>query len=232
MKRALLLLPLGCAISACGTMPPPAVGPTATLPTPDMGQEAYETEADPIYRLRPADMISVLVYREPELSVESVPVGLDGTIVFPVIGQIMVQGTTPGELSSIIADRLRVAGLKRPEVAVNLSDAASHRVTVEGGVDDPGVFEFEPGDRLSSAIALANGPTRIANLKQVAIFRRGGGGMMVAKFDYRAVSQGTMIDPVLEPGDRVVVGTSGLSQFWQDLLRALPAFGLFTNVNW
>ena len=55
---------------------------------------------------------------------------------------------------------------------------------------------------------------------------------MVAKFDYRAVSQGTMIDPVLEPGDRVVVGTSGLSQFWQDLLRALPAFGLFTNVNW
>jgi len=54
--------------------------------------------------------------------------------------------------------------------------------------------------------------------------------MTVAKFDYRAVQQGTMIDPVLQPGDRVVVGTSGLSQFWQDVLKTIPVFALFTNV--
>ena len=39
------------------------------------------------------------------------------------------------------------------------------------------------------------------------------------------------LDPILEPGDRVVVGTSALSQFWQDLIKTLPAFALFTNVN-
>ncbi len=50
---------------------------------------------------------------------------------------------------------------------------------------------------------------------------------MVAKFDYRQISQGTMMDPVLQPNDRVVVGTDGLSVFWQDLLKALPAFGIF-----
>jgi polysaccharide export outer membrane protein len=36
-----------------------------------------------------------------------------------------------------------------------------------------------------------------------------------------------MLDPVLEPGDRVVMGTDGLSVFWEDLLKALPAFGVF-----
>jgi polysaccharide export outer membrane protein len=36
-----------------------------------------------------------------------------------------------------------------------------------------------------------------------------------------------MIDPVLEPGDRVVVGLNNLSQYWQDILRTLPAFAWF-----
>mgnify|MGYP007056299579 FL=1 len=53
--------------------------------------------------------------------------------------------------------------------------------------------------------------------------------MAVAKFDYAQVRAGTMIDPVLAPGDRVVVGTSGLSQLWQDFLKAVPAFALFTR---
>ena len=64
----------------------------------------------------------------------------------------------------------------------------------------------------------------------MAIFREAPQGLTVAKFDYRAVQQGTMIDPVLQPGDRVVVGTSGLSQFWQDVLKTLPAFAIFTNL--
>jgi polysaccharide biosynthesis/export protein len=35
---------------------------------------------------------------------------------------------------------------------------------------------------------------------------------------------------VLMPGDRAVIGTSGLSVFWQDLLKALPAFAIFTRL--
>jgi hypothetical protein len=34
---------------------------------------------------------------------------------------------------------------------------------------------------------------------------------------------------VLQPDDRVVVGTSSLGQFWQDLLMTIPAFALFTR---
>ena len=114
-------------------------------------------------------------------------------------------------------------------VSVNIATYASHLVTVEGAVENPGVYSFQPGARLSSAIALAAGPTRTANTEQVAVFREGPDGIMVAKFDYQQMSQGTMLDPVLEPGDRVVMGTDGLSVFWQDFLRSVPVFGIFAT---
>ena len=218
-------------LAACGSIPPPAIGATATQPAAELGQESYSAFAPQSYTLRPADKISIVVYREPDLSVAEVAIGLDGNVALPLVGSVPARGRTAGELGSDLERRLLAEGLRRPQVSVNLIAAASHRMTVEGGVMDPGVYEFQPGDRLSAALALANGPSRTANLKEVAIFRETDAGMTVAKFDYRAVSQGTQIDPVLEPGDRVVVGLSGLSQFWQDFLRALPAFGLFTNVG-
>ncbi|MDY7098701.1 MAG: SLBB domain-containing protein [Pseudomonadota bacterium] len=116
-------------------------------------------------------------------------------------------------------------------VSVNIREYASHRVTVEGAVAQPGVFEFAPGARLSSAIAMARGPERSARTEQVAVFRQSANGIQVAKFDYGQIKQGTMLDPVLEPGDRVVMGTDGLSVFWQDFLRTVPAIGVFASAG-
>ena len=112
-------------------------------------------------------------------------------------------------------------------MSVNIADFASHLVTVEGAVESPGVYPFQPGARLSTAIALASGPKRTAKMSQLAVFRETPEGIMVAKFDYAQISSGTMLDPILEPGDRVVMGNSGLSQFWEDVLRTIPALGIF-----
>lgn len=229
--RRPLLCVLVMALGACGTLPPPQVGPVEAAPVAEMGQGGYSVDPAPVYRLRPSDVLSLKVFREPDLSFEELPVGADGTIVMPLIGQLRAQGLTLSELTGEVTRQLDDAGLKQPSVAINVIDYGSHVVTVEGGVTRPGVYDFKPGARLSSAIALANGPNRVARLRDVAVFRDTGAGIEVAKFDFAAVSQGTMIDPVIEPGDRVVVGMSGLSQFWQDLLRALPAFGMFTRVD-
>ena len=226
------LFTAGAMLSACGATPPPAVGAAQTTPVDSLGQADYASVTDADYRLRNSDILSILVFREPELSMEKVAVGADGMLSLPLVGPIAANGRTTAELAGDIAFALDRAGLKNPQVSINVIDHASHLVTVEGGVTEPGVFPFQPGAKLSSAIALAKGPNRVAQMREVAIFRETPQGLMVAKFDYRAVRQGTMLDPVLQPGDRVVVGISGLSQFWQDLLRALPAFALFTNVNW
>lgn len=225
-----LALAFTSSLAACGTTTP-QIGPVNATPVEALGQADYETRQSAIYGLRPADLITVTVFREPDLSVEKIPIGADGTVALPLIGQVQAAGLTTEELSADVARKLDAAGLKRPQVSINVLDFKSHLVTVEGGVEEPGVYNFQPGAKLSSAIALANGPNRVARLREVAIFREDEQGLSVALFDYSAVRQGTMIDPVIQPGDRVVVGISGLSQFWQDLLKALPAFAVFSNVN-
>ncbi len=214
-------------LAGCASTPEPNIGASVTQPRTDLGQADYSFQRPTTYLLRPADRISVSVFREPEFSLNAVQIGVEGNVSLPMLGSIPAAGMTAKQFEQDVTRRLAAVGLKTPMVSVNIAEYASHLVTVEGAVDQPGVYTFQPGARLSSAIALARGPKRTADTKQVAVFRESPQGIMVAKFDYQQVSQGTMLDPVLQPGDRVVMGTDGLSVFWEDLLKALPAFGVF-----
>lgn len=215
------------ALAGCASTPDPVIGSAASQPVQSLGQQGYSVSRPTTYALRPADQIAINVFREPELSLDRVRIGVEGNVSLPMIGSIPAAGMTAKQFEQDVTRRLAAAGLKSPVVSVNIADYASHLVTVEGAVDKPGVYAFQPGARLSTAFALASGPKRTANTSQVAVFRESPEGIMIAKFDYGQVSQGTMLDPVLEPGDRVVMGTDGLSVFWEDLLKALPAFGVF-----
>lgn len=218
-------------LSACADSPEPVIGAAATQPVPELGQADYAWTRSQTYLLRASDKISVNVFREPDFSLSSVQIGVEGNISMPMLGSIPAAGMTAKALEEDITARLARVGLKSPSVAVNISEYASHLVTVEGAVREPGVYTFQPGARLSSAVALASGPERTAKTSQVAVFRETAEGIAVAKFDYAMISQGTMLDPVLEPGDRVVMGTDGLSVFWQDFLRAVPVFGIFATAG-
>ena len=218
---------LGLAVSGCASTPAPVVGAAASQPDAALGQANYSVARPSTYLLRPADLISVVVFREPDLSLPTVRIGVEGNVSVPMLGSIPASGMTAKQLEQDVTRRFAAIGLKDPMVSVNIAEYASHLVTVEGAVESPGVYTFQPGARLSSAIAQAKGPKRTAKTDQVAVFRESAQGIMVAKFDYAAMRQGVMLDPVLQPGDRVVMGTNGLSVFWEDLLKALPAFGVF-----
>lgn len=221
---------LASALAGCGNSPPVRVGLATTSPVTEYGQSDYSATEPAEYVLRPADIVSVTVFREPELSVQNVPVGADGRLSLPVVGTIKVDGMTTRQIEQSVTQKLASGTLVNPQVSINVMQFASHVVTVEGSVEKPGMYPFKPGTRLSGAIALAAGPSRIAKLKEVAVFRQRPDGIAVAKFDYGQVRLGTMMDPVLQPNDRVIVGTSGLSQFWQDFLKTVPAFALFTRL--
>jgi len=219
------------ALSACASTPDPVIGPSVTQPRAEYGQSDYSHVRADVYLLRPSDQISVTVFREPELSLERVRIGVEGNVSLPMLGSIPAAGMTAKQFEQDVTRRFAAAGLKTPMVSVNIAEYASHLVTVEGAVEKPGVYTFQPGARLSTAIALASGPRRTAKVEQVAVFRESPEGIMIAKFDYGQLKQGTMLDPVLQPGDRVVMGTDGLAVFWEDLLKALPAFGIFATAG-
>ena len=221
----------GLALSGCASTPPPAVGPVDTSVSPELGQQGYAANLDETYIVRAGDELRITVFREPDLSLESVIVSADGAVSLPLVGPIRVAGYSLDRIESDIEEVLGSRYLRQPDVAVNIVDYRSHLVTVEGQVTEQGVYQFAPGTRLSGGLLLAKGLTRVADRDDIAVFRQTENGLEVARFDYRAVSSGAMIDPVLRPGDRIVVGTDGLAQLYQDALRAVPVLGVFTNVG-
>ena len=231
LRVALYASLFAATLSGCTSTPRAQVGPVAATVDAESGQAGYSAFASSEYRLRPLDRIAVSVFREPDLSLESLNVSPSGEIALPLVGTLQVAGMTTGEIEQMLETAYGARYLRHPDVAVNILAYESHRVTVEGEVKEPGVYQFQPGARLSSGISLAQGVTRTARRSEVAVFRQSDEGMMIAKFDYAAIQAGTMLDPILQPGDRVVVGTDSLAQVWRDVLGALPAFALFQNIG-
>ena len=215
------------ALGGCYTSPNPDPGPVVMQPVPELGQTGYSAYTPETYLLRPNDVISVSVFREPELSLGGVPVSATGELSVPLLGSMQAAGLTSAQLEARIEEMLNAQYLRDAEVTINVTQYASHQLTVEGSVNSPGLFTFSPGTRLSGGIALASGLSIVADEEQVAIFRETPEGIAVAKFDYDAVQNGTMLDPVLRPGDRIVVGLDNLSQIWQDILMTLPVVAFF-----
>ena len=215
-------------VSGCYSGPESEPGMVVAQPVVPLGQAGYAIYPSDTYQLRPNDVINVTVFREPELSLNAVPVSATGEISMPLLG--FDAGGGDDHIGGWRASSNRCStpsSLRFPDVSINIVQYGSHLVTVEGSVTAPGIYNFSPGTKLSGAMALANGPSRIADQDDVAVFRETPDGMAIAKFDYVAIQSGTMIDPMLEPGDRIVVGLNNLSQFWQDVLMTLPIFGYF-----
>ena len=218
-------------VGAGGCVRSPTITPGVVVaqPIPVLGQQGYTMYASDTYELRPLDVISISVFREPDLTLNTVPISATGEISMPLLGPLEVTGKTARQLENDLEAMLGARYLRFPDVTVNVVQYGSHQVTVEGYVNSPGVYSFTPGTRLSGAVAMANGPQRIADQDELAVFRQTADGIAVARFDYVAMQSGTMIDPVLEPGDRVVLGLSNLSQYWQDFLLTIAPLGRFTR---
>lgn len=225
-------LTLALFIGGCSYSPPISsrqinVVPSSSLPQPAV--DAFAKPASPPV-LRVDDKISVSVAREADLSLAEVRVGEDGTINIPYIGAVPAAGRTTAEIAKAIQQELGRNYLLDPRVSVNVIEYGSHTVVVEGSVAHPGSFPFPRGTTLLGAIAIAEGPTRVAKLDRIAIFRSIDGQRSVAVFDIGKLRSGRQPDPLIEPGDRVVVGLSNVKQLWQDFLQAAPAVGLFARL--
>lgn len=204
----------------------PRIPLAALAPSAEPGSPASKSASI----IRVDDRISVVVAREPSLSLESVRVANDGYIDLPYLGRIKAAGRTTEQIGDDVRDALRETYLRDPRVAVNIVDYSSHVVTVEGAVGHPGQFTFNKDTTLLGAIASAGGTLRTAKLSRIAVFRSVNGVRSVAVFDIKALESGKEDDPLLEPGDQIHVGFSGLQQAWLDFLQAVPALAIFLRL--
>jgi polysaccharide export outer membrane protein len=179
------------------------------------------------YRIGVGDKLNVRVFQVPDLSFGELVVDTSGNIQMPLIGAVQSAGRTSGELSADIARRLSARYLRDPQVTVTVTEAASQKITVDGAVTKPGVYEMRGSTTLLQAVAMAEGPSGVADLTKVAVFRTVAGQRSVALFDLAAIRQGRAADPEVLGDDVIVVDTSRLNTTLQGILGAVPALAIF-----
>jgi polysaccharide biosynthesis/export protein len=78
------------------------------------------------------DIFSVRVYGNADFT-PVVRIGLDGTVELPLIGSVTVDGLTVHQTQSLIAQKLKAAGMFRdPQVSVQVTESPNQIVTVLG----------------------------------------------------------------------------------------------------
>jgi len=118
------------------------------------------------YRLGAGDEIEILVYDEPDLTVD-ITINDDGNINFPLIGKISVTGNTATEVQKLIHDGLKGDYLLNPSVQV---DIVGYRpFYIHGEVKNPGAYPYQPGLNIDQAVALAGGLTERASVSKIFI---------------------------------------------------------------
>jgi len=127
--------------------------------TPIAAQAANTTLPD--RKVAPNDLISIVVFDEPEVSRPAVRVGSDGTVVIPVLPQpVAVAGLLPREIQSVVSKALVDAQiLVHPTVSVGILEYAYRQISIQGQVRIPGQFNITQPITLFEALAKAGGVT-------------------------------------------------------------------------
>jgi polysaccharide export outer membrane protein len=235
MLRKLLILLVTPLLAACATG---ASLSGSGLPT---GTEAYSVMSSPEavavpaeYRISPFDQLSINVFQEPDLSTPAnAPLQVDasGNINMPLLGTVSAGGMTTAQLGSLIAAKLSGRYLRNPQVTVAVASTAPEKVTVQGEVTQPGMYDIKGKTTLLQAIALARGETRLAATNEVAVFRTVNGQRLGALFNLDEIRRGRAPDTALMPNDIVIVGHSRSKEAWQNFLSVNPMMGVFRAVS-
>ncbi len=156
--------------------------------------------------LGPGDLFTLEVVGEKDLP-KDYQVASDGTVDFPYVHRIEVQGLEPQEVARTVRQRLidqRI--LVDPSVIVSVKEYNSKRVTVLGQVRNPGSFPLTTGMTLVQVISDAGGLNAIANGERVNLTRKDkhrAATTVVLSFD--SITEGQSPDIPLQAGDQIYV---------------------------
>lgn len=170
-----------------------------------------QTAAATPYRINPGDEVEILVWGEERLQ-RTVLVLPDGTLAFPLVGQIRAAGQLPADVQRIVS-----AGLQSqyrgavPQVTVSVKRASGYQFSVVGKVRNPGTFT--PGRYVNAleALAVAGGPTEFAQTGNVRLIRKSGGDLITVPVRLTEALRGDPSRltgnqiPRLESGDTLVI---------------------------
>jgi polysaccharide biosynthesis/export protein len=193
---------------------------STALPEPT----AQDTTGRPrAYVIGPQDVLIIDVFGVEEMTDREIVVDGAGRISIPLAGSVDAAGNTPEELATAIGVRLRANYMRDPLVSVNVKEAVSQFVTVDGQVMKPGLYPVLGDMTLMRAVASAQGLGEFAQQDDVVILRSVGGQSYAGIYNIAAIRRGNYPDPEVYANDVVIVGDSATLRRIKDLIAVLPA---------
>jgi protein involved in polysaccharide export with SLBB domain len=191
MYRSVLLLCGGLALTALGCAAD--VGPPRNLPAPVQSTI-----------VGPDDLFEISVLGEKDLNQEF-QVQPDGTIDFPYVHRVKVEGLEPQEVVDLLKAKLiQEKILSDPQITLIVKQYNSKKVLITGAVQKPDSVAWNPGMTLVDAISRCGWFTQLADTGHVTLIRRVGKGRTIkAVVSVDAITHHTQEDVMLQPGDTI-----------------------------
>jgi polysaccharide export outer membrane protein len=160
---------------------------------------------DPNYVIGAGDVLSVDVWKEPELS-RTAPVRPDGKISLPLLDDLQAAGLSPTQLASAITAQLRTI-LVNPRVTVIVTEINSRRIYVLGEVTHAGAYPLLTPVTVMQALSIAGGFTAFADVNKITVMRTENDRQEIFHFHYKDVTSGRRPEQNirLKPGDTIIV---------------------------
>ncbi|MFC0384234.1 XrtA/PEP-CTERM system exopolysaccharide export protein [Muricoccus vinaceus] len=171
--------------------------------------------AAPDYVIGPGDVLSVFVYRAPELSAADLPVRPDGRFSLPLVQDVQAAGRTPSQLSREIEGRMKQY-IREPVVSVMVRSfvgPADRQIRVIGEAAQPLALPFREGMTVLDAMIASRGLTRFAAGNSARIIRVADGRPNAPRQTIPVrlrdlLNEGDVAQNVpLRPGDTLVIPT-------------------------
>jgi polysaccharide export outer membrane protein len=183
----------------------------AALLTSAFAQEK-EQPATPLprtgnYVLTQNDVVVIRVFREPTFDTQC-RISRDGTITFPLLGQVNIAGKSTTTAAAHIAALLDKDYIIRPQVSLSVVAYSRQPFNILGQVQKPGGYTMpeEQSLDLLSAIAMAGGFTRLAEQSKITIRRQSEGREETFTVDAKAQAKDRRVKPVMIlPNDTITV---------------------------
>ncbi len=158
------------------------------------------------YMISSDDILEISVYGEPDLSV-TVRVSPDGSIIYPLLGNVRASGLSVRELEANISDLLAEDYLVNPQVSILIKEYS--KISILGAVRSPGSYQIKGVNTLTQAIALAGGFTDAADTSRVKIVRSVGQRKETVETDIDAILEKSALDPEVRSNDTIIVDEYG-----------------------
>jgi polysaccharide export outer membrane protein len=157
------------------------------------------------YELKEGDTLRISVWGEDKLNQET-RVLPDGSISFPLVGNIQAAGLSAPQVEKSIAEGISDF-IAEPDVSVVVLFTEGNRIYVLGKVNGPGSFVMSSPLSVMQALSLAGGLTTFADENEILILRQSPEGQSQLSVRYNDILSGKNLSTnhQLEAGDTILV---------------------------